>query len=781
MIRRLRRPFALVLLSSTLAWPTAGGAQSPQSASAAMRFDIPAGPLADALRAFQAATGASVAVSGPSALDTLDSPGVTGVMSAEQALERLLAGTGLTAGRRGADRYVISVRPHTEIVQVRGVMPAGGTTLSTATRTATPLRDVPQAIAVVPAAMIVEQGMRSMADVVRYAPGVQMAQGEGNRDAPVLRGHATTGDFFVDGVRDDVQYFRDLYNAERVEVLKGPNALIFGRGGAGGVINRATKQADWSAARALTLQAGAYGTRRATVDLNHAPTAALAARVTGVYENSDSYRRGVTLERYGINPTATWAPRPSTLLKAGVERFHDDRTADRGVPSFNARPVATGPSTFFGDPDRSRATVTTDAVAATLEHGTARGIQVRSRTRYADYEKFYQNVYPGGAVSADGRTVPIAAYSSATARRNLFTQTDVTFSARTGAIGHVALVGIELGRQVTDNLRYTGYFPSLGPNVTTFLAPAEQPTVSVPVTFRQSATDADNHGVATVAAVYMQDQVALSSRVRAVAGLRFDRLAVDVVNNRTQTLVASRDHPWSPRLGLIYKPVEAASAYASYSVAFVPRAGDQLSSLTVSNRALKPERFINYELGAKWDLRPALALTAAVYQLDRTNVVAPDPLDATRALLVDGQRSRGLEVSLAGALTDAWHANVAWAHQKAVLTSTLSASALAGARLPQVPSDTLAIWNRYDFSSRLGAALGIVHESAMFASTDNTIELPAFTRVDAALFATLARRLSLQVNAENLLDARYWASAHNNNNITPGSPRAVRVSLLARF
>lgn len=782
MMPRVRRLCAIAFACSVLSRPATGAAQSPQPAPpATIRVEIPAGPLAAALRAFQSATGTLVTFSDPSALDGLVSPGVSGEMTPAQALERLLAGTGLVVRRRAADHFVISIQPHTEVVQVRGVVPAGGTTLSTATRTQTPLRDVPQAVTLVPAAMIAEQGMQSMADVVRYAPGVQMAQGEGNRDAPVLRGHATTGDFFVDGMRDDVQYFRDLYNAERVEVLKGPNAMIFGRGGAGGVINRATKQADWSAARTLTLQAGSYDNRRATVDLNHAVTAAVAARLTGVYEDSGSYRRGVTLGRYGINPTVSWAAGAATLLKFGFERFHDARTADRGVPSFNGRPLSVSRSTFFGDPDLSRARVTTDSVAAALEHGAAQGLQVRSRIRYAHYDKFYQNVYPGGAVSADGRSVPIAAYNNATARRNLFNQTDLTFPMRTGKIAHTALVGIELGRQVTDNVRHTGFFPALGPNVTTFPAAVAQPTISVPVAFRPGATDADNHGVATVAAVYVQDQVALSAHVQTVVGLRFDRFAVDVIDNRTQAQVASRDALWSPRVGLIYKPVEAASAYASYSIAFVPRAGDQLASLTLSNRALAPERFVNYELGVKWDLRPSLAATAAVYQLDRANVAVPDPADSTRSLLVNGQRSRGVEASLVGTLTEAWHANVAWARQEAVITHTLSAGARAGARLSQVPSTTLAIWSRYDFTPRVGAAVGIVHSGAMYASTDNTVELPAFTRVDAALFVAPAARFGVQVNAENLLDARYWASAHNNNNLTPGAPRTVRVSLVTRF
>ena len=213
----------------------------------------------------------------------------------------------------------------------------------TATRTYTPLRNVPQAITVVTRAMIADQSMQSLADVVRYVPGVGMAQGEGNRDAAVFRGNSSTGDFFVDGIRDDVQYFRDLYNVERVEALKGPNAMIFGRGGAGGVINRTTRQANWTA-RARSHRAGRL-VRQPPGDVRRRGSGGepRSRAGDGMYENSDSYRDGVGLERYGINPTVAFALGSGTIVRAGYERFHDERTADRGVPSWNGRPFETQP------------------------------------------------------------------------------------------------------------------------------------------------------------------------------------------------------------------------------------------------------------------------------------------------------------------------------------------------------------------------------------------------------------------------------------------------------
>ena len=771
--------YLLALLIFTGSSPAAASEHGHQ---AAFRFDISAGPLDGVLAAFERAAGmvVSIAPALRATASSIYSPGVTGTYTPGQALERLLAGTGLAFSLSGANVYAIDVRAVSESVEVRASASDAGPSM-TATKTLTPLRDVPQSVTVITRGMIAEQSMQSMADVVRYVPGVGMAQGEGNRDTPVLRGNSTTADFFVDGVRDDVQYFRDLYNVERVEALKGPNAMIFGRGGAGGVINRATRQADWNTAHEIVLQTGSHANRRVSFDLDRPLGTAVAARVTAMYENSDSYRGSAGLERYGFNPTLAFSLGGATTLRLGYEHFRDDRTADRGIPSFGDRPVETAASTFFGDPHQSNALVTVNAFTAAVDHKFDGPLLLRNRTSFADYDKFYQNVYPGSAVSPDGATVALAAYNNATDRRNFFNQTDLNVTAFTGRLRHVFLAGAEFGRQATDNLRNTGYFASMGPNVTAFTVPVSAPTVSVPVTFRASPTDADNHGIATLAAVYGQDQVELTRHVQAVVGLRFDRFEVDFHNNRTGADFASTDNLLSPRVGVIVKPRDSISIYTSYSLTFAPRAGEQLSSLSLTNQSLEPEKFTNYEVGAKWDIRPSLSFTAAVYRLDRNNVVIPDPTDATRSILVDGQRTNGVEVGLSGRITRSWSAVGGYAYQDGRITTTLSASAREGARLAQVPRHSFSLWNRYDVTPRWGLGAGIVHTGDLFTSTDNTVMLPAFTRVDGAVFVTLTRTLSAQINLENLLDEDYYAFSHNNNNITPGSPRAFRVAFVTRF
>mgnify|MGYP001025845207 FL=1 len=644
-----------------------------------------------------------------------------------------------------------------------------------ATKTNTPLLDVPQAVTVVTDKLVADQAVTSLNETFRYMPGVGTAQGEGNRDTPVMRGISSTGDFYVDGIRDDVQYFRDVYNLERVEALKGPSAMIFGRGGSGGVINRVTRMADGMNHRSGTLQLGSNQRRRGTLDFGQGFGDTAGFRVNAVVEDSETFRDDTYLKRYGVNPSFNFDLGDATRVVLAYERFHDDRTTDRGVPSFNGRPLATDPATFFGNPKLSRTEADVDAFDAILDHAFSEGLNLRNHLRWADYDKYYQNVYPS-AVDASGTSVTLAAYRADTTRRNLFNQTDLVWETRSGALRHTVLAGIELGRQVTDNFRQTGYFAP-GTNV----VPVASPNVDVAIDFRQSATDADNHGVARTSAVYLQDQIEFSPQWQAIVGVRFDNFRVDLRNNRNGQSFRSDDNLLSPRAGLVYKTAENMSFYASLSKAFQPRAGDQLASLNASNASLEPERFRNREIGAKWDIHKDLQASIAVYRLDRSNVAVTDPADSTRMLLVDGQYTEGVELGLAGRITDRWQVMGGYAWQSGEITTTQSSTAVEGNRLAQLPRHSASLWNRYDFNDSVGAGLGVVYRGEIYANADNKVALPAFTRVDAALYWTLSPSLQLQLNVENLGNTRYFASAHSNNNISPGAPRSAWVSLNFRY
>lgn len=646
-----------------------------------------------------------------------------------------------------------------------------------ATKTDTPLRNIPQSISVVTDEQIRDQNMQSMADVVRYVPGVQMAQGEGHRDAPILRGNTSTADFFVDGMRDDVQYLRDLYNVDRVEVLKGPSGMIFGRGASGGLINRVTKQANWADGNELGLTYGSWKNRRMTGDFNEAVNENVAVRLTALFEDSESFRDDAELERWAINPTATFRLGDATSLEVGYEHFDDDRTVDRGVPSFNGKPLKLDESTFIGNPDLSYATAEVDALNARVTHDFSDSVTLVNQTRFADYEKFYQNVFPGEYTAATD-SIRIAAYNNATDRKNLINQTDLTIATNALGMDHTFLVGAELSRQVTENYRETGYFPAVGPTATAGSVTLPNTRYTGPIDFRQSGSDADNRSVTKTAAIYLQDQIELNSQWELILGARYDKVKIDLDNYRNGQELSSSDDLVSPRAGLIYKPLEDLSFYVSYSKAFVPRAGEQLAGLTLSTQALDPEEFKNREVGVKWDINERLAATAAVYRLDRTNVAVTDPSNSARSILVDGQRVDGVELSLTGNLTDSWQIIGGYAYQESEITTP---GGNDGNKIAQVPRNSISLWNRYNFDSQWGVGLGAVYQNAVYASADNSVEMPSFTRVDAAVYYTVNPDLSLQLNVENLLDEEYYASAHSNSNILPGSPRALGVSANLSF
>ncbi len=657
----------------------------------------------------------------------------------------------------------------------------------TATKTDTLLRDTPQSVTVVTSEQIEDQAVRSMEDAMRYVPGVGFAQGEGNRDTPIFRGNSSTADFYIDGIRDDVQYFRDVYNIDRIEVHKGPNAMIFGRGGSGGIINRVTKQAGWKNQNELALTVGSWDNLRMTGDFGNAPNDDVAFRVTGLYEDSDSYRNGVFVKRYGVNPTLSIHASDNSTLRFSLEHFKDQRVADRGVSSYfggtranPSRPIDSDPSTFFGNAELSPTWSRVNAFNALIDHHFGENISLRNTTRIADYSKFYQNVYPG-AVSAGNTMVSISAYNNATERTNIFNQTDFTFYFLRGKVKHTLLAGAEFGRQDTENLRETGIFPAdscLGTGSNVYCVPLNTPRYNGTVTFSTSVSDANNEGVANIAALYLQDQIEFSPHWQAILGLRYDSFKVDLKNRTTGAEFGTDNGLLSPRIGLIYKPSTPISMYASYSIAHQPRSGEQLSSLNASNESLKPEQFKNREVGIKWDL-DGLALTFAVYQLDRSNVAIA--ISPTETILVDAQRTQGIELGLSGNITDNWSVAGGYAWQDGEITEALSSTVPAGSTLAQTPKHSFSLWNKYEFNDSWSVGLGAIYRGDSFAATDNTVVLPGYTRFDAAVFFHASENLNFQLNIENLLDTEYFTNAHNNTNITPGSPRGVRLGVNYKF
>ncbi len=765
------------------------GASSPQvdkaTASADERvYQIEPGPLGSVLNRLADAAGV-LFVADARLIQGKTSPGVQGTYGLRQAFASALEGSGLALVQEGMRFGLRSVEAPVQLSELPPVTAQARTQGSgyqsqraeVALRTPTPLIDVPQSVTVLPRALLDDQAPRSMAEALRWVPGVGAAQGEGNRDTPVFRGTSSTADFLFDGLRDDVQYYRDFYNIERVEVLKGPNAMLQGQGSVGGLINRVGKEPQWRTHRELAVQAGSWAQRRATLDWEQRFSDTLAGRLNVMAEGANSWRDGFWLRRSGVNPVLAARLSRDTRVTVGVEHFEDERLDDRGIPSWNGKPVNTGRGTFFGNPDQSISRIRLDAANALIEHDLGEGSSLSNRTRYAYYDKFFRNVF-AGAVTQDGANVILTAHDSQTHRRNLFNQTDLTLPVQWGRWRHLLLTGLELGVQDGDNWRQTGYFRR-----SPYTVPLSDPTSHEPVSFRASTNDPDSHSRSETAAVYLQDQIRWSPQWLAVLGLRHDHLDTRVRDRRQGLDLGSRDRLWSPRAGLIYQPVPTVSAYVNHSIGYMPRAGEQLLSLNSRNQALKPEKYVNLEVGAKWTVREGLDATVAAFQSRRHNVAVAigDPATTTRFDLVEGQRSRGLELGLSGAISSRWQVSGGYAYQDARLLSTTSPAAREGATLAHLPRHSASLWSRFSLSPQWAAGLGVSYRGRVFTSTDNTVVLPDYARMDGALYYQSGPALKLQLNAENLLDQRYYAFAHSNNNITPGSPRAFRLSLITAF
>lgn len=711
---------------------------------------------------------------------------------------------------------------------------AGGT--STATKTNTPILDIPQSVTILTKQQLEDRNSLTLNQALTYVPGVTVAQGEGQRDQLTIRGQPTSADFYTDGVRDDAEYYRDLYNIQAVEVLKGPSALIFGRGGGGGVVNRVTKKADGVTRRDTQISTGSFGRKRVTFDIGQAINDQLAFRVNGLFEQSYSYRDFFKMRRWGVNPTFTWRPLDKTFVTLSYEHYFDYRIVDRGIPSVNfnvspqalqARsqglgylfpgyPASTWRSTFFGNPTVNHAKTDVDRAALMIDHTTDFGLNIKNQTVFANYAKYYQNTFANSAVilnSACAAAIPpcveLSGYNNQTPRQNIFNQTDLTYTlAMTPDIKHVLLAGMEFGNQKSDTNRNNARWLDPFTGSANLITPFGAPSVFWPVAFTNS--NAPNgyrrHTDLDLAAGYVQDQISVTKYVDILAGVRFDSFNLKYVNNfagvnptidnyRGQTIY-SLTNRWSPRFGLVVKPFEQLSLYGAYSRSFLPAAGDQFNTLTVSSATLQPQGFENAEAGFKAEITPTLLFTGAIYNLNRSN--QPIAVNAFYNVLTN-TRTVGGELGLVGYLTKEWEVSLGYGNQHAYVTSSDRNVALAGVGsgvyftergkvVPSVPQNTFSFWNKYDVSSFLGLApgvlglgSGVIYNSKFFAALDNAVVIPGYARWDGAVYVKITDNISGQVNVENILGAYYYASAHNNNNIMPGAPRTAYVTINAKF
>jgi catecholate siderophore receptor len=672
-----------------------------------------------------------------------------------------------------------------------------------ATKTNTPLINVPQSVTVLTKDFISDQGTHSITDLSRYVPGVVVHQGEGNRDELIIRGVDSSANFFVNGFRDDVQYYRDIYNTQSIEVLKGPSALVFGRGAGGGVVNRTLKEADGTTFYEASAQTGSYGDRRVTLDAGQAVNENVAVRLNTFYEGSDTFRDFGHLERYGFNPTVTLKPDDDTKVRLSYEFYHDKEVADRGNPSIGTgtRFNPTSPfapagdlTAFFGSPAYNNTFADVQTGMAVVEHDFGNGLTVKNSSLYADFNRAYQNVYPGSSVA--GGTFSYNAYNHTTNRENAFNQTDFIYKTMTGPVRHTIAFGTEFDRQTGIDLRNTGIFASTGSSS----APGDpfNPTFLGTINFIHQFPGAFSPGVSSadsfstykliVDSAYAQDQIEVTRWLQLIAGARFDRFDFGATDQNTGIFRHRIDDTTSPRAAVIVKPVDNLSLYTVYSISYLPSAGDQFSAINTGSALIPPQKFENTEVGVKWNILPKLQYTAAVYQLNRTNV--PLAIGGGLFAISGSNIIKGFETALTGYVTNDWQTTLGYAYTDARVGSDTNSSTAANPPPPTilkgnvvqlVPFNQFSWWNRYQIDPVWAAALGVIYFSDSYASSDDTVRLPGFVRFDAALYARINENWRAQLNIENIFNTGYWATADGNNNISPGQGRTVRLRATYRF
>ncbi len=657
-----------------------------------------------------------------------------------------------------------------------------------ALKTPTPILDVPQSLSIVTSEQILRRGFTSVSDIIEYLPGVSMSQGEGHRDAVVFRGVRSTADFFIDGVRDDVQYYRPLYNLEQLEVLRGPNALLFGRGGTGGILNRVTKKAEiGSNFSQITGYADSFGAGGLQGDVNVGLTDSVALRLNAMAEGLDNHRDHFDGERIGVNPTARVSLNESTRLDLSYEYVDHERFIDRGIPTgSNGDPVERFDRVVFGDPNVNVTRLKAHIFMANLEHRFSDSMKGKVTVFYGDYDKLYQNFYAASYSEANSPgVVTLDGYVDKTQRENLILSVNLIKEVSFANMSHRFLLGAEFVDTSSDQDRWNTYWSETADDKETFSVARPMGIIGGVGTnalgartvndFTVDQNDDTRVGV-EVASFYLQDEMAVTNYLDIVLGARFDQFEIDVFNVPADDSRSKQDEEVSPRLGLVLKPRENMSLYASYSESFLPRSGEQFANINGSKGQLDADTFANTELGFKWDISPALSFTAAVFEIEQESPQVAD--NDPETLDVIKSETDGFELQLEGQLTEAWYISAAYSYLDG---EQMGRTGSKGLRPRELPENMFSVWNFVQFTPKLGAGLGLTYQDESFINNSNTARLPSYTRVDAALYYEWSDDLRVQLNFENLGDTVYFPSSHSTHQASVGAPFNARLAVTMDF
>ena len=643
-----------------------------------------------------------------------------------------------------------------------------------------PILNVPQTVTIITDEDILDQGFRAIADIVRYVPGVVTTQGEGHRDALVIRGVRTTADFYQDGMRDDVQYYRSLYNVDQLEVLKGPNALLFGRGGTGGLINRVSKKAlIGETFTGLNVGLDSFGAGDFAIDGNLEVNDSVAFRLNAHSDSLANHRDQYDGQRFGINPTMTFAVDAATIIDLSFEYLDHERYIDRGIPTANGAPVDALNGITYGT-DGNIHTTEASILRGSLVHNYSDSGKLNLTVAANDFNKMYQNLYVNGF---DGTNVELKGYNDVTLRET----TTISFSNVNEFDRGTLTVGLDILDTENQNTRFNSYFDNqnsassgvansfLATN-TSFQIDKDGNRTALDYT-SDIKTKADTD--LEVTSLYLSGNIDLSDQWIMVLGARYEQVDTSikkytVASGRsaltTGSATTSRDDSnVSPRLGVIYKPQNNMSIYLSYSESFIPKSGEQYKSWG-SNAAFDPDVYENTELGFKYDMESGISL--AVSYFDQQTVKGQE--DGVGGSEVIGMEIDGFEIGIAGQINEQNSINFG-------LTSVDATASAGTGKVKEVPELTWSLWYTHQANDLFGLSFGAIYQDEQIIKSEGGPLLPDFTRIDMAMTLTPTETDTVRINIENLGDETYYPHSHSTHQVSVGESQNVRISYQKSF
>jgi catecholate siderophore receptor len=651
------------------------------------------------------------------------------------------------------------------------------------------LQDTPQSITVVTEQLMREQAVTRLEDALKNVPGITLNAGEGaaRGDTVNLRGFSAFNDFFLDGIRDAAVYSRDSFDLQSVEVVKGPSAVLFGRGSTGGAINQVSKAPFATPMASVTSNFGSNELVRATADLNLPMTATSAVRLNAMGESSEvADRSDVINRRWGVAPSLALGMGQRDSLTLAYLHQQENNRPDAGIPFLDGQPARVPRDAFYGLVS-DYATTDVDIATARFKHDFTASLSIADTLRYAHYSFDYRDTMPNYGSNVPSAATPLDAIlvgrdapGSSGVQSNLTEQVDVSVRFATGALSHTVVAGLEIARQSSDITRYVNPFNSNNGWIAE--TPLLDPDPNQPLPQLQPPSSQQNT-VADSSAAYATDTIGFGRYVDLTVGLRFDRFAADysqlTVSSGATLHLDHVDRLGSPRAALVLKPTPMQSYYLSFGTSFDPSA--EALALTTRTANLGPVKAKTYEAGAKTDwLGGTLAATGAVFHTEVDNAQTNDPENPTITVLNGDQRVDGLELGVSGRLTRQWEIFGGYTYLDGRTISSGTA-AYVGKPLPNVAPNALNLWTEYEFSSRWEVGGGCNWLDRRFADSGGMASMPGFVVWNAMLSYRVTPHLALQLNGFNLLNKSYFLNSYYTsaaeNHVIPGAGRSVMLSV----